>query len=397
MDFELTEEQKEIQRAAREFAQKEATPELLDKVWKERYVPFDLLKKAADLGFICSTWDPKYGGGGLDRISAALIGYEFARAGLPIPTNFGADIPYHYGPEWMREQICTEIAKGEAIHCGMFTEPSGGSDLGITRYLDTKAVRDGNEWVINGVKTFITSAPIAKYGCVLVQTDPKAVPPYRGLTWIEVDMKTPGIEVRPLPDIGWPHSPFGEVSFSDVRVPIDNTIGEINRGFYLGMEYLNSARAAVGLSSCAAARGIIEETIKWVKERKVFGRPICDYQHVRFTIAELLPKIEAAELLAWKVLWMDAKGGEKVFGRDEIRRLSSSAKWLGSEILVETVNRCIRFFGGYAFTLDCPVTRRYLSALSNVIVEGVSEIHLDGIGRILFGPYEIEKLMRPRT
>lgn len=396
MDFEFTEEQKEIQRAAREFAQKEATPELLDRVWKEHYVPFDLLKKAAELGFICPTWDPKYGGGGLDRISAALIDYEFARVGLPLPRNFGADIPYYYGPEWMREQICTKVARGEAIHCGMFTEPGGGSDLGVTRHLDTRAVLDDDEWIINGVKTFITSSLIARYGCVLVQTDPKSTPPYRGLTWIEVDMKTPGIEVAPLPSLGWYESTLGEVSFSDVRVPKDNTIGEINKGFYIGIEYLNTARALIGLTSCAAARGIIDETIKWVKERKVFSRALCDYQHVRFTIAQLLPKIEAAELLCWKVLWMDYKGGEKIFGRDEMRRLSSSAKWLGTETLLETAYKCVRFFGGHGFTYDCPVTRHLLTALPYVIIEGASEVHLDGIGRILFGPYEIEKLLRPK-
>lgn len=399
MDFDFTEEQKAIQRTAREFAQKEATPELMDKIWKERRIPLDLIKKAAELGFVCSTWDPKYGGSGLDKVSAALIEYEFARAGLPTLAivNFGADIPYYYGPEWMREEICTKIVRGEVIHCGMFTEPSGGSDLAVTRYLDTKAVRDGDEWVINGAKTFISSAPIAGYGCVLVQTDPKAVPPYRGLTWIEVNMKTPGIEVRPLPEIGWFNGPFGEVTFTDVRVPVDNTIGEVNKGFYIGMEYLSTARVLVGLTSCAAAKGIINETIKWTKERKVFGRPLCDYQHVRFTIAELLPKIEAAELLCWKVLWMETKGGEKVFGRDEMRRLSSSAKLLGSEVLLETASKCVRLFGGFGFTYDCQATRRYIAALANVLIEGVSEVHLDGIGRILFGPYEIEKTFRPKS
>jgi acyl-CoA dehydrogenase len=398
LDFELSEEQKAIMKAAEEFAVKETTPELLDKVWKEGYIPWDVLKKAGELGFICPHWKEEHGGAGLDRMSAALVAYVFARVGgPPMPANFAQDIPYYYGPDWMKEEICVKVARGEVVHCGMFTEPAGGSDLGVTRYLDTKAVLDGNEWVINGTKTFITSAPLARYGAVLCQTDPKAVPPYRGLTWIEVDMKTPGIEVTPLPEVGWPASPFGQVTFDNVRVPKENTIGEINKGFYLGMEFLNEARATIGLVSCGAARGILDLTIKYVKERKVFGRPISDYNHVRFTIADLLCKVEAAELLCLKVLWMCQKGGEKVFGRDEMRRYSSMAKLLGSEVLVETANKCIRFFGGYGFTTDQPITRRWLASLANVIIEGVSDLHRDGIARTIFGPYEFEKILMARA
>lgn len=394
VNFEFTEEQRRVQREAREFALRETTPELLEKVWREHYIPFELLRKAGELGFICPTWPPEYGGRGLDIISAALIYYEFARVGLPIPKSYGEEIPYRYGPEWMKEKICAKVARGEALHCVMFTEPAGGSDLGVTRPLDTRAILDGDEWVINGVKTFIASAPIANYGCVIVQTDLKATPPYRGLTWIEVEMKTPGIEVTPLPTLGWFERPLGKVSFKNVRVPKDYVLGEVNRGFYIGMEFLNIMRMIAGITSCAMARGIIDETIKWVKERRLFGRPLSDYQHVRFTIARLLPKIEAAELVCWKALWMEHMGGERVFGRDEIRRITSSAKWLSTEVLLETALECIRFFGGYGFTYDCPVTRILLNALSHVIIEGVSEIHLEGIGRTLFGPYEIEKLRR---
>jgi alkylation response protein AidB-like acyl-CoA dehydrogenase len=387
MDFEFTEEQKALMKAVDDFLAKEWTEDLARRVDETGEWPWDFYRKAAKLGFVCPHFPEECGGQGLSPLDFGLIVYTFARRGslFLIPTGgFGSEL-LTFSPSEIREEFARKVPAGEAVAFGAFTEPSGGSDLGVTRLLDVKARLEGDTWVISGTKTFISCAPFATFGSVLVQTDLNAKPPYRGQTWLFIPrMDLPGLEVRRLPSTSGLLE-YSEMSFDDVRVPKEYVLGELNKGFYLGMHYLNEMRAIVGLVAIGFAERALEITLKWIKERKVFGRPLATYDSIRHEIADALAPLEGAKLLALKVLDMCSKGGEAKYGSSEIRRLSSMAKLYGTEVAMLAVERLVRYWGGYAWSRDQEINRIWRLMLSLVIVEGVSALHRDGIAREAIG------------
>ena len=370
-DFELTEEQLEIKRAVREFCEKEFTPELALECDVKEEFPMELYKKAAKLGFTTIYIPEEYGGGGYGLLEMCLVIEEMCRAdsglGMAISAGtFASDLILQYGTEEQKEKYIPPLCRGEYISAGAFTEPARGSDLGAR--LDTKAIKYGDEWIINGTKTFITNAPIANFMIVLCQTDLKVRPPHRGQSLFIVDRDTPGLEVTKLHNkMGIRASPTGEVSFSDVRVPEDQLLGELNKGFYYSIWFFDTSRVAVAAQAIGMAQGAFEAAFKYAKEREAFGAPIVQYQGVSFKLVDMAIKLEAARLLTYKAAWLIDQGKLDP-------ALTAMAKAYASRAAVEITDDAIQILGGYGYMGEYHVERRHRDAKITEIYEGTTEI-----------------------
>lgn len=379
MDFELTEEQKDIKKAVREFCEKEFTPELGLEFDKKEEHPTELYRKAAKLGFTSVRFPEEFGGGGYGLIEECLVTEEMCRAdaGLGVAVNsstFASDIIMEHGTEEQKKRYIVPLCSGAFISAGAFTEPAHGSDIGR---MDTTAMKSGGKWVINGSKTFITNAPVADFLLVLCQTDPKAEPSYRGESLIIVDKSTPGVEVNQLHDkMGIRPAITGEVAFSDVRVPEGNLVGELNKGFYQVMGFFDVSRVPVAAQAVGMAQGAFERAFNYAKERQQFGRPIIEFQGISFRLAEMAMRIEAARLLTYKAAWLVDAGKTDAM-------VTSMAKCFASRVAVEVTDWAIQVHGGYGYMGDYHVERFHRCAKITEIYEGTSEIQKLTIMRYL--------------
>jgi len=379
--FTLTEEQMEIKKAAHEFASKEFKPELGREYDLKAEFPWELYRKAAKLGFIGINIPTEYGGQGLGVLETCLVCEEFFRAdstlGLII---WGPECPgilVRHGSEDQKEKFLPKLCRGEAVNSLALTEPMHGSDAGVVG-LNTTAVKDGDYWVINGTKTFITNAPIADFIMVVCQTETKISPPYRGLSIIIVEKGTPGLDIQRLhPKMGQRALPTGEVAFADVRVPKENLIGEENKGFYYVMEDFNTTRTMVAACCVGIAQGALERALKYSTERTQFGRRIADFQAIQFKIAEMATKIEAARLLTYKAAYLVDKGDR------DATKFASMAKSYAAKVAQEVTNEALQIYGGYGY-VDSDMERYYRDARIWDIVEGTGEIQRYIIARELY-------------
>ncbi len=381
MDFELTQEQKDIQRAAREFAQAEFTPERGREYDEKEEFPFDLWKKACELGFIGVHFPEEYGGAGMGYLENTLIAEEFCRADSTIGSaiilsDFSSEVIMKFGSEEQKEEVLPKVASGKAITAGCYTEPEAGSDLTAIR---TKAEKDGNEWVINGTKTFITNAPIADYFVVLAVTDPNAQPRYRGFTTFLVRKNAEGLKINKITGkFGIRSSPTAEVSFKDVRVSEEDIIGQLNRGFYQVLEFFDGSRVEIAAQALGIAQGALDKTISYVKQRKQFGQPIGAFQALQHRIADMAAQLEACRLLVYKAAWKYDKG--------EIDpALTSMAKYYAGKLAVRICDEAIQMHGGYGYISEYDVERFYRDAKITEIYEGTKEIQLNTIAKGLLG------------
>lgn len=380
MHFELNEEQKEIKRAAREFCEKEFTPELALEFEKKEEYPMELYQKAAKLGFTSMRFPEKYGGQGFGITEECIVMEEMCRAdpGLGIAIMFGTlvfpDLILAHGTEEQKEKYIPPLCRGEMISAGAFTEPEHGSD--ITR-MDTTAVKDGNQWVINGNKALITNAPIADCFSILCQTDVNVIPSHKGESLFIVDKGTPGLDVSELKGkMGIGPVLTGNIALSDVRVPEENIIGELNKGFYYSLEYLNKSRIFIASQAVGIAQGAFERALSYAKERKQFGRPIIQFEGVSFKLAEMATKIEAARLLTYKAAWLYDQGKVNPMA-------TSMAKAYASRAAVEVTDEAIQIHGGYGYLADYHVERFHRCAKVTEIYEGTTEIQKLTIVRYL--------------
>lgn len=381
MDFELTQEQKDIQRAAREFAQAEFTPERGREYDEKEEFPFDLWKKACELGFIGVHFPEEYGGAGMGYLENTLIAEEFCRADSTIGSaiilsDFSSEVIMKFGSEEQKEEVLPKVASGKAITAGCYTEPEAGSDLTAIR---TKAEKDGDEWVINGTKTFITNAPIADYFVVLAVTDPNAQPRYRGFTTFLVRKNAEGLKINKITGkFGIRSSPTAEVSFKDVRVSEEDIIGQLNRGFYQVLEFFDGSRIEIAAQALGIAQGALDKTISYVKQRKQFGQPIGAFQALQHRIADMAAQLEACRLLVYKAAWKYDKG--------EIDpALTSMAKYYAGKLAVRICDEAIQMHGGYGYISEYDVERFYRDAKITEIYEGTKEIQLNTIAKGLLG------------
>jgi len=371
MEFKLTEEQLEIKRAAREFAEKELTPELAIEYDQKEEFPMNLYRKAAQLGFTSMRIPQEYGGQGYGLIEDCIVVEELCRVepGLGVAISLGnlmiPDVLLKHGSEEQKEKCIPPLAKGEKIAAAAFTEPEHGSD--ITR-MDTTAVKVGSDWVINGAKEFITNAPIADYFIILCQTDPNAAPSHRGQSIFLAEKGMPGLEATKLHGkMGIKPCVTGSLSISDLRVPEKNLVGELNKGFYYTLELFDGTRITVAAQAVGMAQGAFEKALNYAKTRKQFGQPIINFQGVSFKLAEMAIKIEAARLLTYKAAWL--------YDHEKPNPVATSmAKAYASRVAMEVTDDAIQIFGGYGYLADYHVERFHRCAKITEIYEGTTEI-----------------------
>ena len=383
MDFELTQEQKDIQKAVREFAENELDRDYSLEIERSRQFPRKVWKKACDLGFVGIDIPEEYGGQGYGLLERVIVTEEFCRSGAGVGLHashpgLGIEIILWSGREDQRKRYLPPLCRGEALLASAFTEPDRGSDL-VSSPLSTTAVRDEKVFIINGTKTFITLASIAKFIILLCQTDLEANPPYKGQSTIIVETDREGIDVTELEKMGWHAAPTTQVSFTNVKVPEQNLVGKENQGFYQSIEFLDRFRAMIGAAGVGMAQGAFERALEHAKAREAFGRKIGEFQAISHKLAEMITKIETARLLVYKAGWkLDRKG--KV---DPM--LFSMAKWYPARIAVEVCDEAIEILGGYGYMLENEVERFYRDARALEIVEGTREIHKNTIARFILG------------
>lgn len=385
VDFELTKEQEDIRRAAREFAEAELTKDYQLECERNHKFPLEFWKKACKLGFIGMDFPEKYGGQGYGIFEAGLVAEEFCRVGSAIgggPTvaNFGSKMILNRGTEKQKKKYLPPLFSGEAISAGTFTEPDRGSDL-VTFPLSTTAVKDGSDYVINGTKTFASFTPLAKFAIVLCQTDPEAKPPYRGESTIVVNMDTPGIEITELEKMGMHTTPTTETRFTNVRVPQENLVGEENRGFYNAIEFLDEYRCTTAFQCLGMAQGAFDRALEYAKTREAFGHKIGTFQAISHKLSDMATKIEAIRLLTYKSAWAADKGLDdpKIF---------SMAKWYSARVALEVADEAIEIMGGHGYMLENEVERFYRDAKGMELLEGTREIQKNTIARYLLGKLE---------
>ncbi|TET40050.1 MAG: acyl-CoA dehydrogenase [Dehalococcoidia bacterium] len=382
MDFELTEAQKMLRDGAREFARGEFSAEYARKCDEEHIYPRELVKKAGEHGFVGAIFPEEYGGQGLGWFDVALICEEFCKADstLSAPvlsSGFGTEQIYLFGSEEQKRKYMPKIATAEWISCGAYTEPEAGSDAAAIR---TTAERQGDEFVINGTKTFVTNAGVADFGAISCVTD-KNAPRYRNMSIILVDdlQNRKDVQISDLGrKMGINASLTGEIAFTDCRVPVSNLVGKESNGFMQAMTFFDVTRITVAAMSTGIALGAYERTLVYIRQRKQFGQAIGAFQATQFKIAEMATKIEAARNLVYKAAWFIDKGQPDVI-------LSSMAKWFAARIAVEVCDEAIQLHGGYGYMCDFDVERFYRDAKIQEIYEGTKEIEKYTMGRAIIG------------
>ncbi len=382
MDFELTREQKEIQKAVREFVKGEFKKEVIEELIDKHEYPVKLWKKAADLGFIGIHFPEKYSGQGLGVFENILVAEELARGDSTIGTclliaDFASELILHFGNEEQKAAWLPKVAEGEILSCGAFTEPDHGSDI---TFLDTNAVKEGGEWVINGSKIFITnSGPLAGFYCVLCQTDPEATPSYRGISMILVEADRPGVSFSDVgTKMGISLCYTAEVNFKDVRVPLRNLIGKENQGFYHLLEFFDESRILVAAQALGTAQGAYDRALAYVKQREQFGKKIAQFQVNQHKLADMATKIELARLITYKAAWNFDQGRIDP-------KLTSMAKMFAARTAVEVCDEAIQLLGGYGYMLEYEVERFYRDAKITELYEGTKEIQKNTIASALLG------------
>jgi alkylation response protein AidB-like acyl-CoA dehydrogenase len=239
-------------------------------------------------------------------------------------------------------------------------------------------VKENGDYVVNGTKTFISFASIAKFSIVLCQTNPESDPPYRGMSTIIVEMDRPGIEITEMEKLGWKTNPCCEVAFLNVRVPRENLVGEEDRGFYQTIEFLDEIRIKVGATAVGIAQGAFERALRYAKKREAFGRKIGSFQAISHKLAEMATYIEAARGLLYRAVWSFTVGKADPM-------LSSMAKWFPARVAIQVADEAIEILGGHGCMLDNEVERFYRDARVLEIYEGTREIHKNTVARFLLG------------
>jgi len=369
MAFRLSDEQQAIRQAVREFGEEEIRP-IAREHDEERKYPADLVEKAADLDFIAPNVPREYGGAGMDTLSSTIITEELWRADPGIGSaigsrGFGSNMINKYGDEWMKEEWLTKIASGESACASAISEPAHGSNVAG---METRAEKDGDEWVLNGNKMWITNGTVADVAVVMAKTDPGAG--RKGISAFLVPTDSEGLTAEKINNkLGIRASDLAELLFDDVRIPEANLIGEENKGFYQLMDFFASGRVSVASQAVGAAQAALDAALDYAGEREQFDQQISDFQAIQHKLAEMATNIEAARSLTYRA-------GSYVQGGDDqlATKFASMAKLFASEHAVDVADEAIQVHGGAGFVTDHPVERYYRDARITKIYEGTSEI-----------------------
>lgn len=378
MNFDLTEEQKMLKDMAGKFAEQEMMPTLQEYEHK-REINYDVIKKMAELGMLGVHIPSEYGGAGLDYTSAAIIWEQLSRASWTqtlMSLGHGVlagTILLNAASEEQKQKYLPPLCRGEKIIATAAVEPNAGSDAPA---IEAKAVLDGDHWIINGTKNFITGGGKADTVLVLVQTDRSLGT--RGIALIAVDSDTPGFSSVDVEFVGGLACNASNLAFVDCRVPKENLIGKVGKGLQNALVGIDMARLFISSGAIGMAQSCLDASIKYAKERCQFGRPIGGFQLVQETIARIQAEIFAVR---WQVYYAAEL---KSKGLPHAKELSS-AKWLASELAVRASAEAIRVHGAYGCTDDYPVAHHYRDAILSTILGGTSEMHKLTIGRELLG------------
>jgi alkylation response protein AidB-like acyl-CoA dehydrogenase len=371
MSFRLSAEHEAVRQAVREFGEAEIEPVAREHDEEKRY-PEELRRQAATLDFVAPHIPPEYGGAGMDAVGRTIVTEELWRADPGIGSavgsaGFGSSMLLEYGDEWMKAEWLPRIARGEAASCSCISEPGHGSDVAG---METIAERDGDEYVIDGTKMWITNGTVADVAVVMAKTEPDADPPHRGITAFLVPTDTEGFEPTRIDNkLGIRASDLAEIVLDGVRVPAENVVGELNQGFYQLMDFFASGRASVAAQAVGAAQGALDAAVEYADEREQFGRKIGEFQAIEHKLAEMATDVEAARSLTYRAASHVAEGTD-----DVAVRLASMAKLFASEHAVDVADEAIQVHGGAGYVTDHPVERIYRGVRVTKIYEGTSEI-----------------------
>lgn len=378
MNFEFTEEQKMIQQAARDYAQRELIKDVLERDAKGEY-PAHHIKALAELGFMGMTTDTKYDGGGMDTISYVLAMEELSKVDSSVAVvmsvnnslvNYGIEA---FGTEAQKEKYLKPLARGEKIGAFLLSEPEAGSDATSQR---TTAEDKGDYYLLNGTKNWITNANSGSIYIVIAQTHPELKS--KGINVFIVEKDTPGISLGPHEDkMGMRSSDTHSVMFTDVKVPKENRIGEDGFGFKFAMKTLEGGRIGIAAQALGIAAGAYERALQYSKERKAFGTEIFNHQSVAFKLAEMAVRIEAARYFCIKAAWM--KDNHIPYGT-----MSAMAKYWAAETAMWVTTEAVQIHGGYGYVREYHVERLMREAKLTQIYEGTSEIQKIIISRAIF-------------
>ncbi len=367
MDFQLTEEALEFKEMAKEFAEKRLYPNALE-IDEKSEMPDEIIKECAELGYFGFTVPEEYGGLGLSATSFMGVIEEFSAACagftilLSVEGSLIVDILMKYGTEEQKQKYLPGIASGEAFGAYCLTEPDAGTDAGA---LKTIAEDKGDHYLMNGTKSFISHAHLSKLFIVFAKTDPEKGS--RGISCFIVDANSDGITLgAPEKKCGMKASETREVNFSDVKVPKENLLGELNAGFKMALTILSSGRLGISFQSIGIARAALEESIKYSKERKQFNQPLANFQALQFKMAEMATRIDAGRLLAYRAVQLKDEG--KPFTLE-----ASMAKLFCSQTANYVVNEAVQIHGGYGYMKEYPVERYFRDARITEIYEGTTE------------------------
>ncbi|MDR3630944.1 MAG: acyl-CoA dehydrogenase [Desulfocapsaceae bacterium] len=379
MNFELTEEQNLIREMVREFAEKEVAPSAAQRDEEEHFDRALMFDRLAELGLTGIVFPEQYGGAGADYISYAIAVEELSRVcastgvTLSAHLSLGANPIYLFGNEEQKMQYLAPLAQGQKMGAFGLTEPSAGSDAGGTK---TTAVRDGNDWVLNGTKIFITNAGEADTYVVFARTD-KNAQKHHGISAFIVEKGTPGFTFgKKEKKMGIRSSPTMELVFEGCRIPKENLLGEEGKGFKVAMKTLDGGRIGIGSQALGIAQGALDAAIAYTKERKQFDVSIATFQGVQFQLADMATQVEAARLLIYNAAYRASAG--LAYSQE-----SAMAKLMASETAMRVTTQSVQLHGGYGYTREFPVERMMRDAKITEIYEGTSEVQRIVIGTAL--------------
>jgi alkylation response protein AidB-like acyl-CoA dehydrogenase len=379
LDFSLSEEQSLLKKTVREFAESELAPH--SREWDEKQeFPREVFSQLGELGLMGVVWPTEYGGSGMSTLDYAIVMEELSRVDAGVALSVAAHNSlcsghiFLAGSEAQKKKYLTPLAKGEKLGCWGLTENSAGSDAGGTK---TVAVKSGNEWVLNGSKTFITNGRLADTAVVMAVTD--KTKGKKGISAFVVERGTKGFRSGKKEDkLGVRSSDTSELVFEDCHVPGENLLGREGYGFIDTLRILDRGRIGIAAFSLGIAQASLEASMRYARDRKQFGHAIAEFQAVQFKISEMATKVEASRLMTWRAAVLRDTGKEHTVE-------SSMAKLFASEAAVEVAMEAVQIHGGYGYIKEYPVERYLRDSKLGTIGEGTSEVQRLVIARELLG------------
>ncbi|MDY7030297.1 MAG: acyl-CoA dehydrogenase family protein [Thermodesulfobacteriota bacterium] len=376
MNFELSEEHKIFQNTAAQFAQKEIAPLGAEHDEKEEF-PKWIFKKAGDLGFLGIPYPEQYGGTGPDTIALCILTEEASKAdagiasGLIVQNTVGTSPVYNFGSEEIKQKYLVPAIKGDCIGCFCLTEPNVGSDVSS---IEMTAKEDGDDYILNGSKLFVSSGMMADYTVVAARTEKGKG--HQGITMFLVETQSPGLSRKGLKKLGIRAQDIAEFAFDDCRVPKKHLLGEKGKGFYQLMATVQKTRIVVGSACVGLAKAAFDTALRYAKERHQFGQPIGKFQGLQFKLADMAMEIELASVFTYKAAWMNDQGEKCI-------KEASMAKLYASQMVNRVAYDALQIHGGYGYMREYPLERYYRDARIMEIFEGTSEIQKVIIAREL--------------